>query len=75
VFHLEYEHPKYEKHITSLLSGATLPGREVEDYEHFNLNRRFFSGEDAVRLLERVLGIDASITAIYSKRNNNYGAY
>lgn len=51
-----------------------MPKREVEEFEIYNIERRFFQGENAVKLLERVLGIDASITAIY-KKYTNYSGY
>ena len=51
-----------------------MPPREVEDFEIYNIERRFFQGENAVRLCERILGIDAGITAIY-KKYTNYSAY
>ena len=51
-----------------------MPPREVDDYEIYNIERRFFQGENAVKLLERVLGIDASITAMY-KKYTNYSSY
>jgi hypothetical protein len=37
----------------------------VEDFEIYHVNRRFFNGEGAVRMLERILGIDASLSAVY----------
>lgn len=65
MYQISYEHPKYERHLTKLLDGAKLKNREVEDFEIYHVNRRFFNGENAVRMLERILGIDTSVSAIY----------
>lgn len=37
-----YLHPHYEKHSTQLLQGASLPRREVEEHEIYQVERRFF---------------------------------
>ena len=35
-------HPIYDEHKTVLLDGVRLPNREVEEYEIYNVDRRFF---------------------------------
>ena len=72
-----YEHPTYERHLTKILEGAVLSRREVIDYEIYEVNRRFFEGENAVRMLEKVLDIDASVSAIYKPQGyrNNHSTY
>ena len=39
---MKVEHPKYEMHIVKLMEGVRLPNREVEDFEIYNIERRFF---------------------------------
>ena len=39
---VNYEHPPYERHLTSLLPGAKLPRREVEDFAIYHIKRRVF---------------------------------
>jgi hypothetical protein len=39
---VRYEHPKYERHLTKLLEGVKMPRREVEDFEIYHVERRFF---------------------------------
>jgi len=47
------------------LPSAKLPRREVEDFEIYNVERRFFNGENAIRLVENLLGIDAGLNKVY----------
>lgn len=47
------------------MEGVKEARKEVEEYEIYHVNRKFFNGEGAVRMLERVLNIDTSISAIY----------
>jgi hypothetical protein len=63
--------------LTKTLEGAKAANNEVEDYEIYNVNRRFFNGEGAVRMLEKILGIDASLSAVYKPQGyvNNHGQY
>lgn len=61
-----FENPKYKAHITSLLPGAMLPKREVEDFAIYSIDRRVLQGEAAIRIVERVLGLDASQDPVYS---------
>ena len=61
-----YENPKYKQHITSLLPGAIQPKREVEDFAIYSIDRRVLQGEAAIRIVERVLGLDASQDPVYS---------
>lgn len=80
MYQLTYEHPSYKQHLTKLLDGLKLEDKEVEEFEIYNLNRRFFNGENAVRMLERILGIDASVSAVYTGGGNrgyqnNQGVY
>ena len=44
----EFLHPEYTKHDCSLLKGAILPPREVEDFEIYHIERRPFNGENAI---------------------------
>jgi len=57
---VHFKDPKYEQHLTSLLPGVTMPKREVEDFAIYHTNRRVFRGEEAIKIVENVLGIDAS---------------
>lgn len=57
-----------------------MPEREIDDFEIYHVDRRFFMGEAAVKMLERILGIDTSISAIYksygnSAYQNNHATY
>jgi hypothetical protein len=65
---LVYEHPKYERHVTKLLEGIILPKNEVEEFEIYSVNRKFFNGEGAVRMLERTLNIDSGASSLYAKQ-------
>mmetsp|Transcript_9768 Transcript_9768/g.16448 ORF Transcript_9768/g.16448 Transcript_9768/m.16448 type:complete len:314 (-) Transcript_9768:622-1563(-) len=58
-----------------LLEGAELPEREVDPNAIFNINRRPFQGEQAIKIVERVLNIDASQDPIYNfnRRQNRNG--
>jgi hypothetical protein len=52
-----------------------MPRREVEDHEIFLIERRYFNGERAVQMAANILGIDVSISAIYTQkqyRNTEY---
>jgi hypothetical protein len=80
VYQLRYEHPKHELLSAKLLDGLTMPEREIDDFEIYHVDRRFFMGEAAVKMLERILGIDTSISAIYksygnSAYQNNHATY
>ena len=48
-----------------MLEGAKMPRREVEDHAIFHIKRRFFQGEEAIKIVERVLKIDASKDPVY----------
>jgi hypothetical protein len=63
---VHFAHPKYEEHSSHLLEGAIMPRREVEDFAIFHTKRRVFQGEEAIRIVERVLKIDASADPVYS---------
>jgi hypothetical protein len=62
---LSFIHPEYKEHKTQLLDQAVLPKREVEDFEIYDVDRRYFQGESMIRLVGRVLGIDVSIDKRY----------
>lgn len=70
-----YELPAYQGHIPALLPGAVGPRREVEDFAIYHIDRRAFQGEAAIRIVERVFGLDASQDPVYSfssgRRNFN----
>jgi len=62
--------------MTSLLPQAKLPKREVEDFEIYNVERRFFNGENAIRMVETLLGIDAGLNKVYKYGyQNNHATY
>jgi len=49
----------------------------VEEFEIYHVNRRFFNGERAARLSERILGINQAVTASYKPQGfvNNHSEY
>lgn len=61
----QYLHPEYAKHDCSILKGAVLPQREVEDFEIFHIDRRFFNGENAIQMVADLLGIDTKKHTVY----------
>lgn len=63
---VHYNHPYYKQHQTSLLPNVRLPRREVEDFAIYHTNRRVFRGEEAIKIAERVLGIDSTQDPIYA---------
>lgn len=77
VHRIVFEHPTYQRHITKLLEGVEHAPKEVEEFEIYHVNRRFFNGEGAVRMSERVLGIDTSLAASYKPLGfvNNHSEY
>ena len=77
-----YSLPEYKAHIPALLPGVVAPRREVEDFAIYHIDRRSFQGEAAIRIVERVFGLDASQDPVYSfssgRRNfagQEYGGY
>ena len=68
-------HPEYDKHLCRLLQGAVLPKREVEDFEILHIDRKFFQGENAIRMVERLLNIDAGIHSSYKFGRNNHATW
>lgn len=58
-------HPEYAKHDCSLLKGAILPPREVEDFEIHHIERRFFNGENAIQMAADVLKIVIEKNTVY----------
>jgi hypothetical protein len=66
-----YEHPHYENHYCKLLKNAVLPKREVEEFEIYHVERRFFQGENAIRMVERLLNIDAGMHTVYKHGYKN----
>ena len=53
-----YSLPEYQGHIPALLPGAVGPRREVEDFAIYHIDRRSFQGEAAIRIAERVFGLE-----------------
>eukprot|EP01017_Pseudomicrothorax_dubius_P006717 TRINITY_DN11976_c0_g1_i2.p1 TRINITY_DN11976_c0_g1~~TRINITY_DN11976_c0_g1_i2.p1 ORF type:complete len:285 (-),score=59.02 TRINITY_DN11976_c0_g1_i2:158-964(-) len=53
-----YESPPYRHHETSLLPGVELPPYELNDYVFEHLDRKFYAGSRAIKLLEKVLGVN-----------------
>jgi len=69
-------HPHYDIHSSKLLENAVLPRREVEDFEILHVDRKFFQGENSIRLVERVLGIDTGLNQVYKYGyKNNHATY
>lgn len=60
-----YTHPAYKRHNCSLLKNAVLPDREVEDFEIYHIERRFFNGENAIKMCETILGIENKHHTVY----------
>ena len=56
-----FEHPEYLEHKTKLLANVRLPNREVEEFEIYNVDRRFFQGEASIRMVEKVLNIQTGL--------------
>jgi hypothetical protein len=65
VFTVSFEHPDGTVHDTNLLKGSVLPHPEIESFEILHVNRKFFGGEGAIRLVERILNIDCGLVATY----------
>ena len=65
VYKLVFEHSGYEKHHSKVLEGLLEVRREVEDFEIYHINRRFFNGERAIKTCEEVLGFETSLSAVY----------
>ena len=47
-----------------------MPASEVDDFEIYHIERQFFNGENAIKMVERLLGIDVKVNAIYSNKSN-----
>lgn len=73
VIQLPFEHTTYELHLSKLLTEMKNPDRIVEDFEINHINRRFFGGEKAIKMLEGVLGFESNLSAI--NRNQGNGGY
>ena len=58
-------HAKYERHQSIILPGAKLPRYEVEAFEIYNVDRKFFNGENAIIMVEKILLIDAGLNKVY----------
>lgn len=65
----KYELPALELHITKIPAGARMPPCEVDNFELAHINRRFFQGESSIKLVERILGIDAGLNFQYKPGN------
>ncbi len=63
---MTYSHPQCPKHKSNILKGAILPLKEVQAHEIFHIERRFFNGENAIQMVESVLGIDVKFKPIYT---------
>jgi hypothetical protein len=62
---ISFVHPDFSKHDCSMLPGAKVPSREVDNFEIIKINRKFFQGEAAIRTVERILNIDCGINVAY----------
>jgi len=60
-----FEHPDGTIHDVNLLEGSVLPQPEIEHFEILHINRKFFGGEGAIKLVERILNIDCGIVSTY----------
>ena len=70
VIQLPFEHTNYELHLSKLLTEMTQPTRIVDDFEINHINRRFFGGEKAIKMLEGVLGFESNLSAINRWKGN-----
>jgi len=77
VYKLAFEHTIYEKHHSKVLDGLKEIRREVEDFEIYHINRRFFNGERAIKTCEEVLGFETTMSAVYrpGQYSSNRGIY
>jgi hypothetical protein len=76
VYRVGFEHSLYERHISKLMDGANEVPREVEDFEIFHVNRRFFNGERAIKTCEEVLGFETTMSCVYrGGYQNNRATY
>ena len=66
VYKFTFEHSSYEVHACKLLDRLEEPIRLVMDYEASSINRRFFNGERAIRMLETVLGFESTLASTRS---------
>ena len=64
-FQVRFLVPPIDKHSPKLLKGVVLQPRQVEDFAIYHTNRRPFGGEEAIRIVEGVLKIDASKDPVY----------
>ena len=47
---MKYEPPSYDRHKTQLMDGVSMPRREVEEFEIYQVDRKVFQGEQAIRM-------------------------
>ena len=65
VYRVGFDHSTYERHVSKLMEGAADVKREVEDFEIFHINRRFFNGEKAIKTCEEILGFETTMSSVY----------
>ena len=58
-------HPEYAEHRTVLLNNVRLPPRMIEEFEIYQVDRRFFQGEASIKMVEKVLNIDTGLVKQY----------
>ena len=76
VYRVGFDHALYERHVSKLLEGAAEVPREVGDFEIYQINRRFFNGERAIKTCEEVLGFETTMSSVYSGGyKNNHATY
>lgn len=76
VYRVGFDHSTYERHVSKLMEGAADVKREVEDFEIFHINRRFFNGEKAIKTCEEVLGFETTMSSVYrGGYQNNRATY
>ncbi len=76
VYRVGFDHSAYERHLSKLMEGVIDVPREVEDFEVFHINRRFFNGERAIKTCEEVLGFETTMSSVYrGGYQNNRATY
>ena len=60
-----FNHEPYTIHTTTLHEHSILPPKEVDEWEIYHVERRYFRGEASIRMVERTLGIDCGFSHRY----------
>jgi len=71
-----FVHPEYVEHKTVLLENVRLPLRMIEEFEIYQVDRRFFQGEASIKMVEKVLNIETGMVKQYRyggrEQGNNF---